>query len=55
MASKDEEALQEDLYRKMLVPPGKKIDLKRDYDPGFTVKMTKDKACLLYTSPSPRD
>jgi len=44
MASKDEEALQEDLYRKMLVPPGKKIDLKRDYDPGFTVKMTKDKA-----------
>ena len=32
------------LYRKMLVPPGKKIDLKRDYDPGFTVKMTKDEA-----------
>jgi PPK2 family polyphosphate:nucleotide phosphotransferase len=44
MASKDEEALLENLYRKMLVPPGKKIDLKRDFDPGFTVNMTKDKA-----------
>ncbi len=44
MASKKEERFREDLYRKMLVPPGRKIDLKRDYDPGFTVKMTKDEA-----------
>jgi PPK2 family polyphosphate:nucleotide phosphotransferase len=28
----------------MLVPPGKKIDLRCDYDPGLTVKMTKAEA-----------
>jgi PPK2 family polyphosphate:nucleotide phosphotransferase len=44
MALKNDERFWEHLYRKMLVPPGKKIDLKRDYDPGFTVKMTKDEA-----------
>jgi PPK2 family polyphosphate:nucleotide phosphotransferase len=44
MASKNEERSWETLYRKMLVPPGEKIDLKRDYDPGLTVKMTKEEA-----------
>ncbi len=44
MASKSGERFQEKLYRKMLVPPGRKIDLKRDYDPGFTVSMTKEEA-----------
>ena len=31
----------------MLVPPGKKIDLKRDYNPGFSVKMTKAEAAAM--------
>ena len=44
MKSRTEERFWENLYRKMLVPPGRKIDLKRDYDPGVTVKMTKDEA-----------
>jgi PPK2 family polyphosphate:nucleotide phosphotransferase len=47
MASRNTERFHEKLYRKMLVPPGKKIDLKRDYDPGFAVKMTKDEAAAI--------
>jgi PPK2 family polyphosphate:nucleotide phosphotransferase len=47
MASKSEEQFREALYEKMLVPPGKKIDLKRDYDPGFSVKMTKAEAAAV--------
>jgi len=40
MASRMEELL--DVLR---VPPGKKVDLKQDYDPGFTGKwMNKDEA-----------
>ncbi len=44
MAAKNEATFDDGLYDKMLVPPGRKIDLKRDYDPGFTVKMTKEEA-----------
>ena len=44
MASRKEERIREELFHKMLVPPGKKIDLKRDYDPGFTIRMDKSEA-----------
>ena len=44
MPSKREEHDREALFQKMLVPPGKKINLKRDYDPGFSVKMSKTQA-----------
>jgi PPK2 family polyphosphate:nucleotide phosphotransferase len=44
MPSKREEHDREALFQKMLVPPGKKINLKRDYDPGFCVKMSKTEA-----------
>jgi PPK2 family polyphosphate:nucleotide phosphotransferase len=44
MAAKYDEQFREKLFHKMLVPPGGKVDLKRDFDPSFTVKMTKAEA-----------
>ncbi len=44
---KSEEEYREKLFQQMLVPPGKKIDLKRGYDPGFSVEMTKPEAAAV--------
>jgi len=44
MPSKHEKHDREALFQAMLVPHGRKIRLKRDYDPGFTVKMSKAEA-----------
>ena len=44
---KNEEEYREKLFYRMLVPPGRKINLKDDYDPGFSVKMTKPEAAAV--------
>jgi PPK2 family polyphosphate:nucleotide phosphotransferase len=47
MRSAREEEFREKLFHQMLVPPGAKVNLERDYDPGFCVEMPKAEASAM--------